>query len=67
MKGAVGYAYQYTQDPITENSAWQTVVGTSRKVVFAGLESGKKYWCRVIVIGTKGQGVFSTPISRVVQ
>jgi hypothetical protein len=67
VKGARGYAYQYTQDPITENSAWQTVVGTSRKVVFAGLEVGKKYWCRVIVIGSRGQGVTSNAISRVVQ
>jgi len=67
VKGAKGYIYQYTADPLTEASTWQSQVGTVRKAFFEGLESGKKYWCRVMAIGTNGQGVYSEPISRIVQ
>jgi hypothetical protein len=67
VRGARGYVYQYAQDPITDTSAWQTLVGTVSKATFNELEVGKKYWVRVIAIGTNGQGVYSTPISRIVQ
>lgn len=67
VPGAKSYLYQCTPDPITENSVWQSQPGTIRKTVFSGLESGKKYWCRVMAIGINGQGVYSDPVSRVVQ
>ncbi|MGH2564794.1 MAG: fibronectin type III domain-containing protein, partial [Ginsengibacter sp.] len=64
---AKSYMYQYTPDPLTENSDWESQVGTVRKVSFSNLESGKKYWCRVMAIGINGQGVYSEPISRIAQ
>lgn len=67
VPGAKSYMYQYTPDPITESSVWQSVPGTIRKALFTGLQSGKKYWCRVFTVGTGGQGVYSEPVSRVVQ
>ncbi len=67
VPGAKSYMYQHTADPLTENSVWQSKVGTVRKVSFTGLESGKKFWCRVMAIGTNGQGVYSEPVSRIVQ
>lgn len=67
VANAKSYMYQYTPDPLTENSDWQSLVGTVRKVSFTNLESGKKYWCRVMAIGINGQGVYSEPISRIVQ
>ncbi len=67
VANAKSYMYQYTPDPITESSNWQSEVGTVRKVSFSNLESGKKYWCRVMAIGINGQGVYSEPISRIVQ
>ena len=67
VQGARSYIYQYTADPLTYTSTWETKVGTIRKVNFTGLDSGKKYWCRVMAIGINGQGVYSEPVSRVVQ
>ena len=67
VPGARSYMYQYTADPITENSVWQSQPGTVRRTVFTGLQSGKKYWCRVLSLGTGGQGVYSDPVWRVVQ
>lgn len=67
VPGATGYIYEYTPDPITVSTTWKGQPGTRRKTVFTGLESGKRYWCRVMAIGKGGQGVYSDPISRVVQ
>lgn len=67
VPGAKSYVYQYTADPITDNTAWESQTGTIRKISFAGLETGKKYWCRVVAIGTNEQGVYSDPVWRIVQ
>jgi hypothetical protein len=67
VPGSKGYVYQNTPDPLSENSIWQSKVGTVARVRFTGLESGKKCWCRVMAIGTNGQGVYSEPVSRIVQ
>ena len=67
VHGSRSYIYQYTPDPITENSVWQTQTGTVRKVTFTGLRIGERYWCRAVAIGPNGQGVYSDPISRIVQ
>ncbi len=44
VPGARSYMYQYAPDPLTENSTWQSQPGTIRKIVFSGLDSGKKYF-----------------------
>jgi len=67
VPGARSYVYQYTTDPLTNDSVWKNQVGTVRKIVLTGLESGKKYWCRVMAIGINGQGIYSEPVSRLVQ
>ena len=67
VPGAKSYVYQWTTDPITPDSNWTSIVGTVSKITITGLESGKRYWCRVIAIGTNGQGVYSEPVSRLVQ
>ena len=67
VKGARSYMYQFTQDPLTENSVWQSRVGTVRKTVLTGITSKEKYWVRVVAIGINGQQVPSDPISKVVQ
>ncbi len=67
VPGARSYVYEYTPDPITGASTWKSQGGTTRKTVFTGLESGKRYWCRVMAIGKGGQGVYSEPVSKIVQ
>ena len=62
-----GFVHQYTPDPLTEASVWESFTSTSRKYTFAGLEKTKIYWCRVGIVGSKGQLVFSDPVSKVAQ
>jgi hypothetical protein len=67
VKGARSYVYQYTQDPLTEQTMWMQQTGTTGKVVLKKLNSCKRYWCRVVAIGPKGQEAWSDAVSRVVQ
>jgi hypothetical protein len=67
VPGAKSYVYQVTQEPLTENNDWTSYMGTRRKFLFAGLESGKRYWVRVAAVGIAGQTVYSDPLSRLVQ
>lgn len=67
VPGAKSYIYQCTPDPVADNSQWQSQTGTVRKVSFTDLEIGKRYWFRVVGIGINGQGVYSEPVSRIVQ
>ena len=68
VPGAKSYVYQCTPDPLTEASVWNMHVGTVRKYLFTGLETGKRYWVRVVAVGIKGQEVLSEAVlSRLVQ
>lgn len=67
VAGARSYMYEYTQDPLTPGSSWTGQNGTLSKVLFKNLESGKKYWCRVIAYGRNEQLAYSDPVSRIVQ
>jgi len=64
--GARSYLYQISLDPLDE-SKWVTQHGTVRKNLFTGLESAKRYYVRVIAIGTNNQVVYSDVVSRVSQ
>ena len=64
---ARGFVHQYTKDPLTETSVWESFPTTSKKFTFTGLEKTKVYWCRVGIMGAKGQLIFSDPVSKVVQ
>jgi hypothetical protein len=64
--GARSYSYQISLDP-TDETKWLTLHGTVRKNLFTGLESGKKYYVRVIAIGIGNQIVYSDTVSRVAQ
>jgi len=65
--GARTYMYQYTLDPLTQDSNWTGLPGTSRKFLFTNLESGKRCWVRVIAYGINNQAVISDPVSKLVQ
>ena len=64
---ARGFVHQYTKDPLTEISPWESFPTTSKKFTFTRLEKAKVYWCRVGIMGAKGQLIFSDPASKVVQ
>jgi hypothetical protein len=67
VAGARSYIYQYAADPVTNDTVWNTQTGTHRKTTFSGLESQKKYWCRVVALGINGQAVTSDAVARIVQ
>jgi len=67
VKGARTYVYQYTKDPLNDANEWTGQNSTLTKFSFNELESGKKYWCRVLAYGINEQVVYSDPVSRIVQ
>lgn len=68
VPGAKLYTYQYTKDPLTNNSEWTTItISSLSRMTFQNLESTKKYWCRVIAMGINEQMAYSDPVARVTQ
>lgn len=67
VTGATNYMYQYTLDPLSAQSNWAGQNSTLSKALLKDLESGKKYWCRVVAYGRNEQLVYSDPVSRIVQ
>lgn len=62
------YTYQFTKDPLTDNSEWTTsTISSLSKFTFQNLESSQKYWCRVLALGINEQVAYSDPVSRVAQ
>lgn len=66
VQGSKTYIYQISLDPLDETK-WVATYGTLRKNLFTGLESGKRYYVRVVALGTKGQVVYGDPVSRIAQ
>jgi len=65
--GARNCIYQYTPDPLTADSVWEGQNSTLSKMLLKNLESGKKYWFRVVAYGNNEQVAYSDPVSRIVQ
>lgn len=62
------YVYQYTEDPLSESSVWQELNSTLTKETIKGLETGKRYWIRVVAYGTANQMTVCDPVlSKIVQ
>ena len=67
VEGAKAYLFNYAQDPLTTNIMWYVQPETRRKTVLRNLESGKRYWVKVGVVGVRGQLLYSDAVSRIVQ
>jgi hypothetical protein len=67
VKGAKSYMHQITPDPLTASSVWVSFISTFKAYTFTNLVSNKKYWGRMIAIGTKDQSTNSDPLSRIAQ
>ncbi len=61
------YLHQYTADPITDASVWQSKYVSTRTCTFSNLQSGKKTWFRVAAIGTGQQIAYTEPLSLIIQ
>jgi len=64
---AVSYMHEYTEDPVTPESRWESKVSTSSKHTFTGLRPGIRIHGRVAIIGRKGQEAYSYTLTRIVQ
>lgn len=62
MKGARSFGFEYTMDPPTDESVWVKTICTTSRCTIKNLQSGKKYWFRTFVIGSKGQQVMGDTI-----
>lgn len=67
VAGARSYMFQYTEELLNGSTAWTSETATLSEHVFKGLTPGKKYWCRIVAIGSKNQQTVSEPVSRFVQ
>ncbi|MBD0285810.1 MAG: hypothetical protein ICV79_10355, partial [Flavisolibacter sp.] len=65
--GAKTYLFNYAQEPISDTTVWNMQPETKRKTVLRNLESGKRYWVKVGVVGVRGQLLYSDAVSRIVQ
>ena len=66
VQRAKSYLYQVSLDP-NDETKWVSAYGTIRKHLFTGLQSGKKYYIRVVALGTNNQVVYSEVFARVAQ
>lgn len=68
LPGARTLVYQYTEDPLGAGSQWQSLNSTVVKQLITGLETGKRYWFRVVAYGINNQMTVSDPVlSKLVQ
>ena len=67
LKNARTYMYQIAEGELTKSTNWTSSTGTIRKAKFINLKSGKRYWVRVVAIGTNNQMVYSDAVSRIAQ
>lgn len=67
VKGAKTYLFEYTTDPLSENSTWKTEPDSRSEHLIAGLKPGQKYWFRVAAVGLRGIKMYSIVISCFIQ
>lgn len=67
VKGTRAYAHQYTTEPPGPRTEWVAVGSSVNRYTFRGLTSEKRYWFRVIAIGSRNRKAYSPVVSRVIQ
>ena len=67
QKNAVAYVHQYTTEIPGPNTLWHSAGCTKGDYTFTGLETDKRYWFRVVAIGTNGKRSYSPVVSKVIQ
>jgi hypothetical protein len=67
VTGAKAYIHQYTTDPPGINTEWVGRGSSQGSYIFKGLASDKRYWFRVVAIGSSGEVGVSPVVSKVIQ
>ncbi len=64
---AKSYMYQHTKSPLTPDSQWTSRGCSLKEYTYTNLTVGDRLYCRVVVIGPRGQEVYSNTLTRIVQ
>jgi len=67
VRGARAYVHQYTSEPPSINTLWVSEGWAQSSYTFKKLNVDKRYWFRVVIIGSGTQREFSPVVSRVIQ
>ncbi|HEX6428618.1 MAG TPA: hypothetical protein VF008_13070 [Niastella sp.] len=67
VTGVKAYVHQYTTEPPGLNTVWIGEGSSQGIYTFQGLSSDKRYWFRVVIIGSNGQRGYSPVVTRVIQ
>jgi hypothetical protein len=67
LRGARAYMHQYTTEPPTSETVWQSEGSKFAYYTFSGLNSMTKYWFRVIAISADGERITSPVAVKVIQ
>jgi hypothetical protein len=67
VPSATTNAYQWTTDPITPASVWESSYVKYVECVINGLQPQKKYWVRVGAVAKDGTIAYCNPVSRTAQ
>ncbi|HUP11930.1 MAG TPA: hypothetical protein VM187_06960 [Niastella sp.] len=67
VRGIKAYTHQYTYEQPGPNTQWVSEVSSVKKHTFKGLQSEKRYWFRVLGIGTRRRKSYSPIVSVVIQ
>jgi len=67
VRGARAYVHQYTTEPPTAGTLWISEGWAQSSYTFKKLSVDKRYWFRVVIIGSGTQRVYSPVVSRVIQ
>lgn len=67
VKGAKAYIFLYATDAKAPESEWKQEVASSSKCLLKNLDSGQRYWCRVVAVGSFSQIAQSEVVSRIAQ
>ncbi|MCS3799460.1 hypothetical protein [Niastella sp. OAS944] len=64
VKGAKAYQYQYTRGPVNNETKWETITSTQRKIVISDLPLGIQFFFQMAAIGARNQITYTDIVSR---
>jgi hypothetical protein len=64
VKGAKAYLYQYARGPINNETQWETITSTQRKIVISNLPLGIQFFFQMAAIGARNQTVYTEVVPR---
>lgn len=64
VKGAKAYLFKYTRGPVNNETRWETITSTQRKIVISNLPLGIQFFFQMAAIGARNQIVFTDVVPR---